>query len=101
MLSAAGLWPPPEFLAGVMNAHISECNVMGTYWDLLRERNIECFIVRRHIIGRCCVLIQLRRSLADLATYDFGAILCRFYCYTTSYLSHLPLNPRPALQLAA
>ena len=98
MLSLVPLPPPPECLAEmVINARPSECNVVGTYWDLLRERNIKCFIVRGHIIRRCCVLAQVSRVTTNLATYGFGAVLYRWCCRNRS---HLSLNPHLALQLA-
>ena len=88
----------PESLAEiVINAHALACNIVGTYRDLLRERNIKCFIVRRHIIRRCCVLAQVSRVATTLATYGFGAVLCKWCCHN---LSHLFLNLHPALQLA-
>lgn len=98
MLSLVRLPPLPESLAEiVINAHPSECNVVGTYWDFLRERNIKCFIVRGQIIRRCCVRVLVSRVTTNSATYGFGAVPHRRCCRN---LSHLFLNPHPALQLA-
>ena len=98
MLSLVWLPPLPESLAEiVINAHPLECNVVGSYWDLLRERNIKCFTVGGHIIRRCCVLVLVSRVTTNLTTYSFGATLHRRCCRN---FSHLFLNPHPALQLA-
>jgi hypothetical protein len=75
-----------------MNASISEWNDEALPGSSERKKYRVFRCQRAYRRGLLCG--YLGRLHADLTTYGYGAIL-----YMLLYLFHLPLKPRPALQL--